>query len=57
MVTHKQIWRKNESLNTTNNNTTSPLLNIYTIDLSRSRYNELTLSLVFLKACGLGMDR
>ena len=28
-------------LKTTYNNTTSPLLNIYTINLSRSRYSEL----------------
>ena len=56
MVTHKQIWWDKESFNTTYNNTTCPLLNIYTIVLSHSCYTELAESLIFLNMCGLEMD-
>ena len=55
IVTRK--WCNKESCNRVYDNTTSPLLNIYTINLSHSRYGELTMSFVFLNARTLDMDR
>ena len=45
MVTQANMVGQRE-LKTTYNNTTSPLSNIYTINLSRSRYSEVAMSLV-----------